>query len=473
MAPSPGAPPLQAPGDGGLAHCAERKENSTVHGRGTSAGGGGQKALCWENRKRGFPGLAGPPAGHPPRLPQILGSPCQPPAACLSTRVFRRPSDCEAQAQRGGPRDGGRLASALLRGPGHTGTGAREAAGGTRLRAGAGAWQAGPGLWAPPPWSHRPARTASERAHVWVGASGHNQGRPEGGQGRAVPAGVGGGMGHEAGPLPAQEPGEVLGQGPRPRCPGQQPAHGPYTAHWLDPPHVGRCTRVWSHTPELTRTSRHTCAVTQPTDGRAGTSRQHGHAGPTCRAPAAAPPPPSLTSAGGGWGWEADKALSAQPLPRCGRWPWLACVATLPGAAAECHRVPGAGRSGTSTVVGDAPPPPRAPLTPSGPHLLVPRWAPVAQSRLPCDLGPLGRVQDGLGRTSRDSEEERKSGAQEAGQALGPWSLAGAFHLCGLQPLPLCLLPSPVHTASRVTGDGQDGVLSTASTTVTRQLGSV
>lgn len=324
-------------------------------------GGGGQKALCWENRKRGFPGLAGPPAGHPPRLPQILGSPCQPPAACLSTRVSRRPSDCEAQAQRGGPRDGGRLASALLRGPGHTGTGAREAAGGTRLRAGAGAWQAGPGLWAPPPWSHRPARTASERAHVWVGASGHNQGRPEGGQGRAVPAGVGGGMGHEAGPLPAQEPGEVLGQGPRPRCPGQQPAHGPYTAHWLDPPHVGRCTRVWSHTPELTRTSRHTCAVTQPTDGRAGTSRQHGHAGPTCRAPAAAPPPPSLTSAGGGWGWEADKALSAQPLPRCGRWPWLACVATLPGAAAECHRVPGAGRSGTSTVVGDAPPRPGLP----------------------------------------------------------------------------------------------------------------
>lgn len=43
MAPSPGAPPLQAPGDGGLAHCAERKENSTVHGRGTSAGGGGYR----------------------------------------------------------------------------------------------------------------------------------------------------------------------------------------------------------------------------------------------------------------------------------------------------------------------------------------------------------------------------------------------------------------------------------------------
>lgn len=117
-------------------------------------------------------------------------------------------------------------------------------------------------------------------------------------------------------------------------------------------------------------------------------------------------------------------------------------MVALPGAAVKCHRVPGPGWSWASAVAGGAPyPPPRAPLTLSGLRLLVPRWAPVGQSRLPCDLGPLGWVQDGLGRTSRDSEGERKSGAQEAGQALGPRSPAGASHLCGLHHCPSAYCP--------------------------------
>lgn len=54
---------------------------------------GGTEALCWENRKRGFPGPIGPPSGRPPQLPPILSSFCRPPAARLPVHLSVCPSD--------------------------------------------------------------------------------------------------------------------------------------------------------------------------------------------------------------------------------------------------------------------------------------------------------------------------------------------------------------------------------------------
>lgn len=70
---------------------------------------GGTEALCWENRKQGFPGPVGPPADRLPQLPLSLSSLCQPPAACLSVHLFVCPSDPRAQASS----FGGKLLSVL------------------------------------------------------------------------------------------------------------------------------------------------------------------------------------------------------------------------------------------------------------------------------------------------------------------------------------------------------------------------
>lgn len=59
---------------------------------------GGTEALCWENRKRGFPGPIGPPSGHPPQLPPTLSGFCRPQAARLSVHLSVCPSDHRAQA---------------------------------------------------------------------------------------------------------------------------------------------------------------------------------------------------------------------------------------------------------------------------------------------------------------------------------------------------------------------------------------
>lgn len=134
--------------------------------------------------------------------------------------------------------------------------------------------------------------------------------------------------------------------------------------------------------------------------------------------------------------------LGPTPAPGAGPgWPaWSPCPAQL-RSATECQAPGGAGPAPRRRR---SLPPAQGSPTLRGLHLRAPRQAPVGQSRLPCDLGPSGWVQDGLGRTSRDSKGERKSGAQEAGQSwtlvpgrcvLPVWTLAAA----SLPPV----LPSP------------------------------
>lgn len=80
--------------------CQEEKENNPVYGKGTSADAGqrppqGQEALCWENRKRGFPGPVGPPAGHPPSFRQFSAA-----SACRQLPVSPSPRLCVPLSRR-------------------------------------------------------------------------------------------------------------------------------------------------------------------------------------------------------------------------------------------------------------------------------------------------------------------------------------------------------------------------------------
>lgn len=304
---SPGAPPPQAPGDGDLraALTVPRGEKKTVLFT--------EEAHPLAGDRRPFVGKTGSedfqdPLGHPPATrPSFRRFSAAP--ASRQLRVC--PPACPYVPPTVRPRPlvmGGRLVSAPLQGsPSHRHRYPRSSC--QHPTSGRGGSMAGHARPLGTVTLEPPSCSDSRRVgrHVLPGRTcgwgplGHNQGRPGGraGKGSAQQA-WGGGTGHEAGadyssalrPLPARGPGDVLGPGTMVLLP--RPAASP----WLtNGPLAGLATSgqvhtcTCSHAPALTCADRHTCAVTQPTDGHVDTGQPHGRLGPTCRAPAAAPHP--------------------------------------------------------------------------------------------------------------------------------------------------------------------------------------
>lgn len=88
-------------GLGTRCYCAKRREKTTLFTEKArplmlASGLPETEALCWENRKRGFPGPVGPPAGHPPSFRQFsAASACRQlpvcPSPCLCVPLSSRP----------------------------------------------------------------------------------------------------------------------------------------------------------------------------------------------------------------------------------------------------------------------------------------------------------------------------------------------------------------------------------------------
>lgn len=270
--------------------------------------------------------------------------------------------------------------------------------------------------------------------------------RPHGAQRRVGPGRVGKGVG----------PGRPGSAGGRDSLPPPPPGPSP------PPPEGPVGLGISGHCVAAAQASLLLSTSSTPQCGHVGTGRsrvraqahRHVHSPQTrprdhCRRGVALPPPPPPTTCAGGGG---GGPLGSPPTPAAGLAP------SRPGGCPACcswkprHGVPGTGGSWACAVAGDTPAPAEGSEWPPPAGA---RAAPRGQSPFPRDLRPSGggawRALGGLGRVP-GAGGERTSGARGAGQALGPWALAGALPRRGVEPALFAHLSSPVRICAHQLG---------------------